>query len=87
MQNNTLFFYCINVTGAHASVLSVRLCLVPFWTTQPSYRELHFFFRSVVLIFLEGVSRSPENCLADPSLRTTALEGFNSSLTHSDSNL
>jgi len=28
---------------------------------------------SVVLIFLEGASRSPENCLADPSFRTTAL--------------
>jgi len=32
-----------------------------------------------VLIFLEGASRSPENCLADPktvdpSLRTTDLE-------------
>jgi len=25
-----------------------------------------FFFRSVVLIFLEGASRSPENCLAAP---------------------
>jgi len=38
-----------------------------------------FFFRSVVLIFLEGASPSPENCLADPkrtadpSLRTTGL--------------
>ena len=33
-----------------------------------------FFFRSVVLIFFEGVSRSPESCLVDHSLRTTALE-------------
>jgi len=36
-----LVFYCINVTGALASVLSVRLRLVPFWTTQPSYCESH----------------------------------------------
>ena len=27
-----------------------------------------------MLIFLEGASRSPENCLADPSLRTTGVE-------------
>ena len=35
------FFYGIDVRGALASVLSVPLCLVPFWTTQPSYYELH----------------------------------------------
>ena len=39
-----------------------------------------FSFRSVVLIFMEGASRSPENCLADPkrtagsSLRTTGID-------------
>jgi len=32
-----------------------------------------FFFRSVVLIVFEGALGSPDNCLADPSLRTTAL--------------
>ena len=36
-----MVFYCINVTVALAAVLSVGLCLVPFWTTQPSYREYH----------------------------------------------
>jgi len=47
----------------------------------------NFFSRSVVLIFLEGASRSPENCLADlkrtadPSLRTTVIqEGRHQSL-------
>jgi len=29
-----------------------------------------------VLIFFEDASRSPENCLADPSLRTTDLKLF-----------
>jgi len=33
-----------------------------------------------VLIFLEGASRSPENCLADPSLRTTGLVSYDFTL-------
>ena len=34
----------------------------------------NFFFRIVVLIFLEGASRSQKICLADPSLRTTVIQ-------------
>jgi len=61
--------------GALASVLSVRLCLVPFWTTQPSYRESYPTASKDV----EDASWSPENCLADPkrtadpSLRITVV--------------
>ena len=65
--------------GYHSS----KLCLLSFvWKNKlPENFILHkiFFFSSVVLIFLEGASRSPENCLADPkrtaepSLRTTGL--------------
>jgi len=66
--------------GYHSSK-SCFLSLV--WENKlPENFILHniFFFRSIVLIFLEGASRSPKNCLtdpkrtADPSLRTTALD-------------
>jgi len=40
-NKTTKFFYCISVTVALSSLLSVYLCLVPFWTTQPSYHESH----------------------------------------------
>jgi len=60
--------------GYHSS----KLCLLSLvWKNKlPENFILHkfFFFRSVVLIFLEGASRSPENRLADPSLRTTDLK-------------
>jgi len=52
--------------GYHSS----KLCLLSLvWKNKlPENFILHkiFFFKSVVLIFLEGASRSPENCLADP---------------------
>ena len=41
IQINTLVFYGINVMGAIASLLPVRLCLVQLWTTQPSCHESH----------------------------------------------
>ena len=69
----------LDLLGYHSS----KLCLLSLvWKNKlPEIFISHkiFFFMSVVLIFLEGASRSPENCLADPkrtadtSFRTTAL--------------
>ena len=66
--------------GYHSS----KLCLLSLvWKNkfpENFILQKNFFFRSVVLIFLKGASRSPENSLADPkrtadpSLRTTGLE-------------
>jgi len=62
-----------------------KLCLLSRLEQKlPENLILHkiFFFSSVVLVFLESASRSPENCLtdpkrtADPSLRTTAQDGY-----------
>jgi len=64
-RNNTLVFYCINVTGALASVPSVRLRLVPFWTTlvlqkKNFFQERRWFFWKVLRGPQTIVSRTPK---------------------------
>jgi len=68
---------CLFGSATELGYHSSKLCLLSLVRKKklPENFILHeiFFLSSVVLIFLENASPSPENCLADLSLRTTGL--------------